>query len=115
MKIYGITHCDTMRKTMAWLAANGFAFEFVDYRNPGIVADRLPHWLKAAGWETLLNRRGLTWKKLTEAERTGVDAAKARALMAEHPVLIRRPIVECGDAVLVGFDEASCARLLAGK
>jgi arsenate reductase len=111
MKIYGIKNCDTMKKAMAWLDAHGVAHEFVDYKKAGVVAERLPYWIKAAGWETLLNRRGLMWKKLTEAEREGVDAAKAARLMLATPTLIKRPVLEHGEGLIVGFDPDHYARL----
>ena len=103
-KVYGIKNCDTMKKAMAWLDAHGIAYEFIDYKKAGVVAGRLPHWLAAAGADTLLNRRGLMWKKLSEAERSDVDATKASQLMTTYPALIKRPVLEIGDQVLVGFD-----------
>ena len=110
MKIYGIKSCDTMKKAMAWLDAHGIAYEFVDYKKAGVAAERLPHWTRAVGWETLLNRRGLMWKKLTDEQRADVDATKAARLMSDTPSLIKRPVVEHGDRVTVGFDAESYAR-----
>jgi arsenate reductase len=104
MKIYGIKNCDTMKKAMAWLDEHGVAYEFIDYKKAGVAAERLPKWMKAAGWETLLNRRGLMWKKLSDEDRADVDAAKAARLMAATPALIKRPVVEDGTSVIVGFD-----------
>lgn len=111
MKIYGIRNCDTMKKALAWLDAQGVACTFVDYKEAGVAAGRLPHWLAEAGWETLLNRRGLTWKKLSDQERADLDAAKAERLMAQYPTLIRRPVVEHGDVVVVGFDAETWTRI----
>lgn len=104
LKVYGIKNCDTMKKAMSWLVERGIAFDFIDYKKAGVAADRLPHWLAAAGADTLLNRRGLMWKKLSEAERSEVDLAKATRLMTTYPALIKRPVLEIGDQVLVGFD-----------
>jgi arsenate reductase len=115
LKIYGIKNCDTMKKAMSWLDEHGFVFEFVDYKKAGVVAERLPHWLALAGHEVLLNRRGLMWKKLSEAERDNVDAAKAAALMTTYPALIKRPVLEIGDAVLVGFDSTTYTQRLTKK
>jgi arsenate reductase len=102
--IYGIKNCDTMKKAFAWLEANGVAYEFVDYKKAGVAAGQLPDWNRRAGWKLLLNTRGLMWKKLSEAQRADVDEAKALALMAEYPSLIKRPVADCGGNLLVGFD-----------
>lgn len=111
-RIYGIKNCDTMKKAFAWLEANGVAYEFVDYKKAGVAASNLPDWSRRAGWEKLLNTRGLMWKKLSDAERADVDEAKALALMAEYPSLIKRPVIDAGAALLVGFDTDAFARTL---
>lgn len=103
IKVYGIRNCDTMKKAFAWLTENGIAYEFIDYKKAGIAAAQLPDWKARAGWETLLNRRGLMWKKLTDAERADVDEAKAVALMAQYPSLIKRPVLDTGERLVVGF------------
>jgi arsenate reductase len=103
-RIYGIRNCDTMKKAFAWLDAHGVAYEFVDYRKDTIARDCLPDWNRRAGWRALLNTRGLTWRRLTEAERADVDEGKALALMAEYPTLIKRPLAASGESLLVGFD-----------
>lgn len=103
-RIYGIKNCDTMKKAFVWLEANGVDFEFVDYKKAGVAAAHLPDWAERAGWQTLLNRQGLTWKKLSEEQRADVDEARALALMAAQPTLIKRPVLDSGDALLVGFD-----------
>lgn len=112
MKIYGIKNCDTMKKAMTWLDENGIAYEFIDYKKAGIAAVGLPDWNQRAGWETLLNRRGLMWKKLSEAERADVDEAKALQLMAQYPALIKRPVLDTGKQLLVGFSPESYAEKL---
>ncbi len=101
--LFGIKNCDTMKKAMNWLADNGVAYTFVDYKKAGVAAERLPDWAARAGWEVLLNRRGLMWKKLSDAERADVDEAKALALMAQYPALIKRPVLDTGAALVVGF------------
>ncbi|WP_298393082.1 arsenate reductase [uncultured Azonexus sp.] len=101
--MYGIKNCDTMKKAMTWLTENGIAYEFIDYKKAGVAAANLPDWAARAGWEVLLNKRGLMWKKLSDAERADVDEAKALALMAQYPALIKRPVLDIGNALLVGF------------
>jgi len=104
LKVYGIKNCDTMKKAFAWLEANGVAYEFVDYKKAGVAAGKLPEWCGKAGWQVLLNTRGLMWKKLSEEQRADVDEAKAISLMGEFPSLIKRPLIEHGGQVSVGFD-----------
>lgn len=103
IQVYGIKNCDTMKKAMAWLAENGVDFEFIDYKKAGVAEANLPDWAARAGWEKLLNTRGLMWKKLTNEERAAVDRAKALNLMARYPALIKRPVLDTGSKLLVGF------------
>lgn len=112
VKIYGIKNCDTMKKAMAWLTAQGVAFEFIDYKKAGVAEAHLPDWNARAGWELLLNKRGLMWKKLSEEERFAVDEQKALKLMAQYPALIKRPVLDTGSRLLVGFSEETYAELL---
>lgn len=103
--VYGIPNCDTVRKSRAWLAAQGIDHRFHDFKKDGVPADRLPGWAASLGWETLINRQGTTWRRLDAATQTGVtDAASAVALMQAQPSVIKRPVVEWGDRVTVGFD-----------
>ena len=101
--IFGIKNCDTMKKAFNWLDDHGVRYDFHDYKASGIDAARLAAWSKAVGWEVLLNTRGTTWRKLPPAQQANVDEAKAIRLMVENPSLIKRPVVENGKAVLVGF------------
>lgn len=101
--LYGIPNCDTVKKARTWLDANGIAYTFHDYKKEGADPARLAKWADAVGWEPLLNRAGTTFRKLDEADRSGIDAAKALALMAAHPSLIKRPVVEYRGGLLVGF------------
>ena len=112
IRIYGIKNCDTMKKAFAWLEAKGMAYEFVDYKKAGVVESHLPDWNQRAGWQALLNTRGLMWKKLSEAERADVDAAKALTLMSTYPVLVKRPVLDTGSRLLVGFDPETYAKEL---
>ena len=108
-KIYGIKNCDTMKKAFAWLEANGIAYEFVDYKKAGVAASHLSDWNARAGWKLLLNTRGLMWKKLSDAERADVDEAKALSLMTMYPALIKRPVLDTGAKLIVGFDPENYA------
>ena len=102
--IYGIKNCDMMKKARGWLDGHGVEYAFHDYKSAGIDRDRLELWCKALGWETLLNRAGTTFRKLPEADKQGLDADKAIALMLEQPSMIKRPILDLGDGkLLVGF------------
>ena len=101
--IYGIKNCDTMKKARAWLDQQGVAYEFHDYKTAGIEKKQLDAWSKEVGWETLLNRAGTTFRKLPEKEKEGLDAAKAMKLMLEQPSMIKRPVLDTGKALLVGF------------
>ena len=103
IRVYGIKNCDTMKKAMNWLSDNGIAYEFVDYKKAGVAEAGLPDWNARAGWEKLLNTRGLMWKKLTDDERAAVDREKALNLMAQYPALIKRPVLDTGSRLLVGF------------
>lgn len=103
--VYGIPNCDTIKKARKWLSARGIEYAFHDYKKEGADADKLARWVDEAGWEAVLNRRGMTFRKLGEDEREGLDADKAVALMAAHPSCIKRPVVEHSGGLLVGFDE----------
>lgn len=110
--VYGIPNCDTIKKTRRWLEARGIEYAFHDYKKEGADPDRLARWVGEAGWETVLNRRGTTFRKLPEADREGLDADKAVALMATHPSCIKRPVVEYPGGLLIGFDEAQWSAAL---
>jgi arsenate reductase len=108
-RIYGIKNCDTMKKAMTWLNDHGVAHEFIDHKKAGVAEAHLPDWNARAGWEKLLNTRGLMWKKLSEDERAAVDEQKALKLMAQYPALIKRPVLDTGSKLLVGFTPESYA------
>jgi len=112
LRIYGIKNCDTMKKAMNWLGEQGVAYEFIDYKKAGVAEAQLPDWIVRAGWQTLLNTRGLMWKKLSDEERREVDEAKAHALMIAYPALIKRPVLDTGSRLLVGFSADSYAEAL---
>ena len=105
VKVYGLKNCDTCRKARRWLDENGIGHSFLDVRADGVSAGEIAEWADAAGWETLLNRRGTTWRGLGDADRAVAGSAGAVALMARHPALIRRPVFVARSGVLVGFDD----------
>jgi arsenate reductase (glutaredoxin) len=104
--IYGIKNCDTMKKARAWLDAERIPYAFHDYKAAGITRDRLAGWIRRLGWESLLNRAGTTFRKLPEADREGLTEEKAIRLMLAQPSLIKRPVLEIGGKLLVGFKPA---------
>ena len=102
--IYGIKNCDTMKKARAWLDQHGVAYDFHDYKTAGVEREQLERWAKKAGWETLLNRAGTTFRKLPDKDKDGVTEKKAIALMLGQPSMIKRPVLELGGGkLLVGF------------
>ncbi|MDE2440811.1 MAG: arsenate reductase [Betaproteobacteria bacterium] len=109
IRVYGIKNCDTMKKAMNWLSENGIAYEFVDYKKAGIAEANLPDWAARATWEKLLNTRGLMWKKLSDDERANIDETKALRLMAQYPSLIKRPVLDTGKQLVVGFSPENYA------
>jgi arsenate reductase len=104
VKIYGIKNCDTMKKAFAWLESKGIEYDFHDYKKSGVPADRLKDWAKRAGWEKLVNTRGPTFRKVPDAERENLNEARALKLLAKYPSAIKRPVVESGTRLLIGFD-----------
>jgi arsenate reductase (glutaredoxin) len=104
MKLYGIANCDTVRRARAWLDARAVDYEWIDFRREPPAAGLLEQWSHGVGWEALVNRRGTTWRRLGAREQAAItDAASAFAAMAANPSLIRRPVVDDGAAVSVGF------------
>ncbi len=101
--VYGIPNCDTVKKARTWLDAKGLAYRFHDYKKDGADKAKLAAWSRAVGWDVLLNRAGTTFRKLPEADRLGLDEAKAIALMLAAPSMIKRPVVEHPGGLLVGF------------
>ncbi|MES2778810.1 MAG: arsenate reductase [Bacteroidota bacterium] len=105
MIIYGIKNCDTMKKAFTWLEENGVAYTFHDYKAKGIAKHKIEDWLKHAPLDKLINTRGTTFRELSDAEKASIKTpSKAIKLMMENTSMIKRPIVETGHEVLVGFD-----------
>jgi Spx/MgsR family transcriptional regulator len=113
--IYGIKNCDTMKKARAWLDSNGVAYDFHDYKAAGVAKEKLKTWSDKVGWEMLLNRAGTTFKKLPEADKEGLNEKKALALMLAQPSMIKRPVLEMGSKLLVGFKPDVYAKEVADK
>lgn len=105
LTLYGIANCDTVKKARRWLDGRGIEHVFHDYKKQGLDACQLRAWADELGWETLLNRRGTTWRKLPETVREGMDEARAIQLMLASPSLVRRPLLDTGTARHVGFSE----------
>ncbi|MFN3676106.1 MAG: ArsC family reductase [Sphingomonas pseudosanguinis] len=103
VQIYGIPNCDTMKKARTWLDQHGVAYRFHNYKTDGIDEVTLRRWVDQVGWEPLLNRAGTTFRKLDDADRQDVDADKAIRLMAAHPSLIKRPVLDRDGTLTVGF------------
>ncbi|MBP0047876.1 ArsC family reductase [Marinobacterium sp. AK62] len=102
--IYGISNCDTVRKARKWLEAEGIAFDFHDFRKQGLNAEQVARWCAAAGTDKVLNKRGTTWRQLSDEQKAITDDAALQALLVEHPTLIKRPVLELDDGrVETGF------------
>ncbi|NEV61498.1 ArsC family reductase [Thiorhodococcus minor] len=113
LKLYGIPNCGTVKKARAWLDAKGIEYAFHDYKKAGLDEQQLSAWVAELGWESLLNRRGTTWRKLPEGVRAGIDEASAIRLMLESPSIIRRPLLDLGTKRHLGFSEAEYEELFA--
>ncbi len=117
MMLYGIPNCDTVKKARAWLAGQGLACGFHDFKKAGVPEADLARWLDAVGWQVLLNRKGTAWRALDEATRAAVvDADSAAAVMRQWPSVIKRPVVQWPDGrISVGFDAAAWAACAASE
>jgi arsenate reductase len=104
--LYGIPNCDTVKKARTWLADQGHDFEFHDFKKQGLARDTVAGWLQQLDWEVLVNRKGTTWRKLTDERRAlVVDKASALDLMLENPSVIKRPVLDAGGKLSVGFSD----------
>ncbi len=104
--IYGIRNCSTMKKAFDWLDGHGLSYRFHDYKKAGVDADTLQRWFERCEWQTLINKRGTTWRKLSVEQQAVNSPEQAIRLMCDNPSLIKRPVVETGQQFLVGFNEA---------
>jgi len=110
--MYGIPNCDTIKKARRWLDAEGVEFQFHDYKKEGVDSTMLSNWCSLKGWELLLNRRGTTWRKLSDDLKNSVDEALAIKLMVENPSMIKRPVLLAGSDIEVGFTAERYMELL---
>lgn len=111
LTVYGITHCDSVKRAQTWLDAGQVEYRFHDFRKVGIDSATLHRWADKVGWEALLNRRGTTYRNLSDKEKAGIDRVTAIRLMVAQPALIKRPVIVAGDDVVVGFDQLAIAEL----
>jgi Spx/MgsR family transcriptional regulator len=110
--LYGIPNCDTVKKARTWLSSHDIEVEFHDFKKLGLSASLAQNWLKQASWEQLINRKGLTWRGLSEEQKTISNNAAAQQLMQEKTSVIKRPLLEQdGKLLLIGFDEAAYKKL----
>jgi arsenate reductase len=113
--LYGIKNCDTMKKAFTWLDARGTQFTFHDYKKQGIAKSDLDRWVKNVGWEVLLNRAGTTFRKLPEKDKDGITEKQAIALMLAQPAMIKRPVLDVGGELTIGFKPEIYERVLSNR
>ncbi len=113
--LYGIKSCDSCRKALKWLGEQGVDARLHDFRAHGLEISMLERWCDTVGWESIMNKRSLTWRRIPEADRLDLDRNKAIALMLEHPTLVKRPVLEHGAHMHIGFTPEGYKRLLARK
>jgi arsenate reductase (glutaredoxin) len=109
--MYGIKNCDTIKKAKKWLESNGVEFSFHDYRQDGLSDELLSSLESSLGWETMLNKRGTTWRKLAEETKDAINKETAVLLMLENPAIIKRPILDTGKTLELGFSESAYQQL----
>ena len=115
IQIYGIPNCDSVKKARDWFDVHGINYTFHDYKKQGVPEALLRQWVKARGWEVLLNRKGTTWRELDAATKASVvNGETAIAVMLKRPSTIKRPVVTRDGAIVVGVDVAALALLTAG-
>ena len=108
--MYGIKNCDTIKKARKWLDANGVDYQFHDYKKEGIQKKQLVAWIDQLGWEVLLNKRGTTWRKLPDDVKDNIDETSAITVMLENTSIIKRPVLDTGNTLLVGFSADEYAK-----
>jgi Spx/MgsR family transcriptional regulator len=110
--LYGIKNCDTVKKARVWLEKNAVDYHFHDYKVDHITPELLSRFAEKLGWEVLLNKRSSTWRKLSEAKKTDLNADTALQLLLNYPTLIKRPILETGETFIIGFNADEYQRIL---
>ena len=111
--MYGIKNCDTVKKAKKWLDSNGIEFTFHDYRKDGLSDELLSSLESTLGWETLLNKRGTTWRKLPEEKKEAINKETAMSIMLDNPAIIKRPILDTQKSLELGFSDAAYQQLFA--
>lgn len=111
--LYGIPNCDTMKKARTWLDKHNIEYAFHDYKKQGVPAEELKKWVAQLGWETVLNRKGTTWRKLDQATRDNINQSSAIKLMIENPSTIKRPILNADGKLLAGFSDENYRKFFA--
>jgi arsenate reductase len=106
LTLFGIPNCDTVKKARTYLDGRGLDYQFHDYKKAGVTQEQLERWASQVGWEKLLNKAGTTFKKLPDVDKADIDEGKAITLMLANPSMIKRPVVEGGKTLLVGFNPA---------
>ncbi len=116
MKVYGIPNCNTVKKAQDWLKSTNNDVEFYDYKKKGITKEKLQQWSKEVGWEKIVNKKGTTWRSLSEDQQQKITDEKAAIeLMIEKPSIIKRPVIEGGKKLVVGFEEEEYTRCFKKK
>lgn len=113
--LFGIKNCDTVKKARQWLEQHGIPYRFHDFRDDGLSSAQVDHFFTQCDWEVLLNRRSTTWKTLGDSQSLAVNAQSVAALLLQNPTLIKRPVLDNGEGVLVGFNVAAYQNLLLPK
>ena len=111
IRIFGIPNCDSCRKAIKWLENHDADYEFINIREGGLTNALLRRWQNHLGWEPLINRRSATWRQIPEKHRDDLDAGTARQLILRHPTVMKRPLLDDGSAILLGFDERAYAKI----
>lgn len=114
LTVWGLKTCDTCKKAVKWLSDEGIVHAVKDVRADGVPASELARWVDALGWEAVVNKSSTTWRGLPDADKNGLDAAKAKVLLAAHPTLIKRPVFISGKDIVIGFRDAQKSALKAG-
>ncbi|MDH5257891.1 MAG: ArsC family reductase [Gammaproteobacteria bacterium] len=109
--LYGIPNCDTVKKARRWLDANDINYTFHNFKKDGLTESLLDNWFDNPGWEVLLNKRGTTWRKLPEEVKSTINEVSARSIMLENNSIIKRPVLETGKQILVGFNEDEYSKI----
>jgi arsenate reductase len=105
-RLYGLRNFDACRNAINWLKDHCLEYEFVDIRNDGMEEKALMRWQELLGWEALLNKRSITWRNISAIERRDLDSTKARHLILRHPTVMKRPVLDSGSGLVLGFDES---------